>query len=201
MKNIPYDEYAKAIVNLSKVYDEPKAIASYHRWKCSGGSVYLFSNTPGIRRFVATGKEAKAKLRELFGKSNSVDSKGYPAWELVILYDHKDSAPSHAVECAHCGLSYATNQPDDNGYCATCMGKGVPTESVTSALDVQVGGSHYKGMAIQPGVFCQKNKIGFFESCAIKRLCRFNKAGGKGLEDLLKAKHEIDMVIEIEGWK
>jgi len=199
MRNIPYEEYAETVAKLNNEYGKPKHLGSYDRWRCDKGSIYLYSSTPGIRKFVGTGKNAADKLRELLGKSNSVDSKSYPAWELVLLYEHNHSAPSHAVECTHCGLMYATNQADDNGYCATCLGKGVTAEPLISVQDVQIGGDHYKHMAIQPGVFCQKNKIGFFESCAIKRLCRYNKPGGKGLEDLRKAIHEIEMVIDIEG--
>ena len=63
-------------------------------------------------------------------------------------------------------------------------------------LDVQVGGDHYKDMAIQPGVFCELNKLSLFESNVVKRMCRWSKKGDP-LKDLLKAKHEIDLLIEI----
>jgi len=70
-----------------------------------------------------------------------------------------------------------------------------------SALDVQVGGSHYKGFKIQPVEFITKNKLSFLQGCIIKRICRFNQCGGSGLKDLEKIKHEVDLLIEIEGWK
>lgn len=195
MRNIPYEEYAETLAKLNNEYGKPKHLGSYDRWRCDKGSIYLYS-TPPIRKFVGTGKNAADKLRELLGKSNSVDSKGYPAWELVLLYEHNHSAPSHAVECTHCGLMYATNQADDNGYCATCLGKGVTAEPVSSPLDIQIGGAHYKDAKIQPLEFIQANDLSFLQGCIIKRIFRYKKKNG--LEDLLKAKHEIDLIINAE---
>ena len=65
----------------------------------------------------------------------------------------------------------------------------------SSSFDTQVGGNHYKDFAIQPTEFIEKNKLTFLEGCIIKRICRHAKKNG--LEDLLKAKHEIDMLIEL----
>ena len=71
---------------------------------------------------------------------------------------------------------------------------------MTKALDIQVGGNHYKNFAIQPTTFIHKNKLGFIVGCVIKRLCRYDKKGTP-LEDLEKAKHEIDMLIQLENLK
>jgi len=68
-------------------------------------------------------------------------------------------------------------------------------ETVASALDVQIGGDHYKNMEIQPIEFITRNKLGFIEGCVIKRICRH--AAKNGVEDLRKAKHEIDVLIEL----
>ncbi len=67
------------------------------------------------------------------------------------------------------------------------------------ALDRQVGGDHYKKWAIQPTVFITKNNLSFLQGCIIKRIVRYNQNGGKGLQDLEKIKHEIDLIIELEG--
>ena len=67
------------------------------------------------------------------------------------------------------------------------------------ALAVQVGGSHYKDMAIQPVEFIHRNGIGFCEGAAIKYLARWRAKGG--IEDLKKARHFIDLLIEMEGKK
>jgi hypothetical protein len=66
----------------------------------------------------------------------------------------------------------------------------------SSALDVQVGGSHYKDMKIQPAQFILANNIGWGEGCAIGYLSRWRQKGG--IDDLRKAKHSIDLVIEEE---
>ena len=58
----------------------------------------------------------------------------------------------------------------------------------------QIGGDHYKNMVIQPSEFINKNNLPFAEGNAIKYICRHKDKGGK--EDLKKAKHYIDMVIE-----
>ena len=68
-----------------------------------------------------------------------------------------------------------------------------------SPLAKQVGGSHYKGMAIQPVEFIHRNGIGFVEGCCIKYLCRWKQKNG--VEDLKKARHFIDMLIEMEEKK
>ena len=65
---------------------------------------------------------------------------------------------------------------------------------MSDPYDTQVGGDHYKKMKIQPSEFINKNEMQFAEGNAIKYICRH---GSKGrLQDLEKAKHYIDMIIE-----
>ena len=66
-----------------------------------------------------------------------------------------------------------------------------------SALDVQVGGSHYKGMPIQPMEFSMANNMDACQHTIIKYVARFREKGG--IQDLEKARHVIDMLIEFEG--
>jgi hypothetical protein len=65
-----------------------------------------------------------------------------------------------------------------------------------SALKQQVGGKHYVDMAIQPVEYIHRNRIGFIEGCVIKYISRWRTKGG--LEDLRKARHFIDLLIELE---
>jgi len=58
----------------------------------------------------------------------------------------------------------------------------------------QVGGSHYKDMSIQPIEFIVANDIPYREANVIKYIVRWRNKNG--LEDLLKARHYIDMLIE-----
>ena len=63
-----------------------------------------------------------------------------------------------------------------------------------SAYDKQIGGSHYKKMKIQPSKFVIENELLFPEGSVIKYICRHRFKNGK--EDLLKAMHFIEMIIE-----
>lgn len=72
------------------------------------------------------------------------------------------------------------------------------TES-NNALSTQVGGAHYKDLAIQPVQYIHLNGIGYMEGCAIKYLSRWRNKGG--MQDLEKAKHFIDLLIELEQTK
>lgn len=69
------------------------------------------------------------------------------------------------------------------------------------ALDRQVGGDHYKSAAIQPIEFTLANSLGYVEGSVVKRMLRWNRDGGGGLEDLQKARHELDLLIEHEQAK
>ena len=66
--------------------------------------------------------------------------------------------------------------------------------NLSSSYDKQIGGSHYQGMSIQPSQFVIENKMLFPEGSAIKYICRHSKKDGK--QDLLKAIHFIEMIIE-----
>jgi len=65
---------------------------------------------------------------------------------------------------------------------------------MSNPYDKQVGGDHYSKMKIQPAEFINKNKLPFAEGNAIKYICRHINKGGE--QDLEKAKHYIDMIIE-----
>lgn len=84
-----------------------------------------------------------------------------------------------------------------------CKIKELEKECLTKNSDPlsrQIGGNHYKDFAIQPVEFITKNRLTFLPATVIKRMCRYNKSSGKGLQDLQKAKHEIDLLIQLEGW-
>jgi len=70
---------------------------------------------------------------------------------------------------------------------------------MSQANDIQHGGEHYKMKTIQPWDFIVANSIGFLEGNAIKYLTRWREKGG--IEDLKKAQHYIDKLIEVETAK
>jgi hypothetical protein len=65
-----------------------------------------------------------------------------------------------------------------------------------SHLDTQISGTHYRKYTIQPTEFFYKNNIPFIEANIIKYTLRHREKNG--LEDLLKAKHYLDILIELE---
>lgn len=64
------------------------------------------------------------------------------------------------------------------------------------ANDTQVGGQHYKAKTIQPWDFIAANGLGYFEGNIVKYVSRWRDKGG--LDDLRKARHYLDKLIELE---
>lgn len=64
------------------------------------------------------------------------------------------------------------------------------------ALETQESGSHYTKLAIQPMLYSMANNLDACQHTAIKYITRFRDKGG--LEDLKKAVHTIEMLMEIE---
>lgn len=65
------------------------------------------------------------------------------------------------------------------------------------SLENQVGGTHYREGGIQPVQYIEANALGFLEGCVIKRLTRHNRATGKGRQDIEKAIHELQLLLEL----
>lgn len=65
-----------------------------------------------------------------------------------------------------------------------------------SALSTQIGGNHYKDMKIQPFEFSMANNFNAGQHSVIKYISRYKNKNGK--EDLLKARHFIDLMIQLE---
>lgn len=66
-----------------------------------------------------------------------------------------------------------------------------------SPLQVQVGGDHYKKYKIQPVEYIHANSILFIEGNIIKYITRWRDKNG--VKDLEKAKHFIDLLIDLES--
>lgn len=63
-------------------------------------------------------------------------------------------------------------------------------------LKSQVGGDHYKHMKIQWVEFVHANNMPAIEAMVLKYLLRWRQKNG--IEDLRKAKHYLEMLIELE---
>ena len=66
-----------------------------------------------------------------------------------------------------------------------------------SALDVQVGGNHYRQGGIQPVQYIEANDLKYLEGAVVKRVTRHDKEGGKGRQDIEKAIHELELLLEL----
>jgi hypothetical protein len=67
---------------------------------------------------------------------------------------------------------------------------------ITPALDRQISGDHYKDMPIQYAEFVYANKIPGIEAAIIKYICRWRVKNKE--DDLKKAKHYIEILIELQ---
>ena len=104
------------------------------------------------------------------------------------LYSSVDSHHDPCVSCDDVGNNWVSNVLQYN-----------PKDVAFSkrALDVQVAGNHYKDLAIQPVEYIHANGIGYFEGNVIKYVSRWRNKNG--IKDLEKAKHYIELLIELEG--
>ena len=71
-----------------------------------------------------------------------------------------------------------------------------PIQQELKATETQIGGDHYTKLAIQPMRYSMENGLDPLQHTAIKYVTRFRDKNG--IEDLEKAKHCIDMLIEYE---
>ena len=66
-----------------------------------------------------------------------------------------------------------------------------------SANDTQISGKHYKHKKIQLWDFIVANDIPYLDGNIIKYICRYRYKGG--LNDLAKARHYLEKLIEVEN--
>lgn len=72
----------------------------------------------------------------------------------------------------------------------------LPIGMVPNALDVQVGGTHYKDCAIQPIEYIHANKLGFAEGNVVKYITRHRQK--HGADDVRKVIHYCQLLLELE---
>ena len=71
------------------------------------------------------------------------------------------------------------------------------THKISSPLEVQIGGCHYKKGSIQPVEYSYANDLPFIEGCIVKYITRWREKGG--IQDLEKVKHYVDLLIHLES--
>nr|DAW00963.1 MAG TPA: nucelotide kinase [Caudoviricetes sp.] len=66
---------------------------------------------------------------------------------------------------------------------------------MSSTLNTQIGGGHYKNMVIQPVEFAVKAELNFIQGCIVKYVSRYKSKNGK--QDIEKAIHFAKLAIEL----
>lgn len=133
---------------------------------------------------VPGGREAiKSLIRDLYG----IDSpSSVSSLSLLQMRTLRDIAKA---------IIYANTE--ENPRAPPARNPAAPTADPTPAPahGQQVGGNHYLQFAYQPYEIAEKNKLTFLEGSAVKRLHRHSR-GGKGVQDLEKAIHEIRLLAQ-----
>ena len=81
----------------------------------------------------------------------------------------------------------------DTLYCCSVAEDVTAKPVADTPLSYQVGGNHYNSMKIQPVEFIVANDIPYREANVIKYVVRYKNKNG--LQDLLKARQYLDMLI------
>lgn len=89
----------------------------------------------------------------------------------------------------------AMMEDDDDGVIPKTYEE-VMSEKKPSALDIQIGGTHYKQYPIQPVEYILANGLGFCEGSVVKYVTRWKEKGG--IQDLQKAVHFLQILIQKE---
>ena len=153
------------------------------------------------RYFRRVGDDAIRRVRQgecgtIFYRGGGQSLGDYLPWYLEQRKDHVEITESEAVDILG-GRPWEpaiTLEPDPQPATPTAD----PSPPVpSSAFSVQIGGDHYKDLPIQPIEYCQRNGLGAVESFVVKYVTRWRTKGG--VEDLRKAIHLLEMLIEMEA--
>ena len=106
---------------------------------------------------------------------------------------------NHKLSCPHAEVNTGMPLTADARAVIAEFAKrdtGIPDPPTTpaSATCVQVGGDHYSSLPISPREYIAGNGLGWDEGNIIKYVTRWKSKNG--LEDLRKARHYLDMLIE-----
>lgn len=126
-------------------------------------------------------------VAEVLAHRNGINAQALPQYKIregngAVTY--ADEAYINEMKSLEFGITIFAEAPKSDN------------KEASDALNVQVGGDHYKSMAIQPVEFIERNRLGFCAGNVVKYVCRFKSKNGK--EDLLKARHYLDLLIEME---
>lgn len=112
--------------------------------------------------------------------------------------EYKEMLDKQQYKCQMCHDRRVIEGKDGNDPgcpCPNCSMPGAPLY-LGKANDRQYGGDHYKKKSIEPWDYVTANGLGFFEGNIVKYVTRWRDKGK--LEDLDKARHYLDKLIEVE---
>ena len=69
-------------------------------------------------------------------------------------------------------------------------------DKILDSIPEQVGGNHYGKLKIDPNTYAMENELNFMQGQIIKYVTRYDLKNG--LEDLKKAMHNLEILIEME---
>ncbi len=112
-----------------------------------------------------------------------------------------DRAPCRSAGCPCKAFAFRVENGEPVRYtreelAESALRKALDRELQDAARSRQVGGDHYTGMAMQPWDIWEALDLGAFEGAILKYLLR--RKGDSRVEDLKKARHTLDRLIEIE---
>ena len=201
-----YDNHMRLVVGLRNVKEsEGSEMTGWCEWTHEGKSC-------GLHAVEGTGVCKKHNLLKQKCSMDHCKASSVPTKFGTLIYCEFHNELLDGVHyCQRCGVRRSAMGKDfRDGVCSVCIGddyvqkvlrdesdkKIALDDTKKNALDVQIAGNHYKNFVIQPVEFCQKNKLGFCESSVIKYISRHKNKNGK--EDLKKAKHFIDLLLDLE---
>lgn len=103
------------------------------------------------------------------------------------------------TKCQNCGAEWPRAPAGYIHKCGKCGDiMSANSEALTaSALSRQCGGDHYKKYKIQPVEYAMANNLNYCQANAVKYTTRYRDKGG--IEDLKKAIHNLEILIELES--
>ena len=149
----------------------------------SNGDVWAYSSLPEINELI-------------YDQYSSNGDDAGCILEKAIMCKHWSKTIVHRDEFMKRWNERNTTVVNSEGLNDKDDGISVSFADAASPLSTQIGGDHYTKLAIQPMQYCMENGLDPLQHTIIKYVTRFRDKAG--IEDLEKAKHCIDMLIEFE---
>lgn len=139
-------------------------------------------------------EESIETLREELNKARQAVKDAQKAGALAKIDAEclRDSNFLHVDQIQRKDAAIAELQRQLDAATRDARGPGNPT----SPLGEQVGGSHYKGLKLQPAQYCHANGMGYCESAVVRYITRHRQKNGR--QDIEKAIHCLHLLLELE---